>query len=186
MTTTSILTVTPAAAVPATRPRIRAGADAPVPGAVGAPTLGASIGMRRVVRVLPRPRADDRTGDDRQAVIGDPPTSATPPADPLPGEAPGGSEAEDQDLSARRMADTALLGLAAILIVAFLWMCTGKDDLSTPLLIAMSWSWHALAAAAIAAAMISLWQLVRATSWTVRLVFAGILLLNWVLESLFG
>jgi hypothetical protein len=92
----------------------------------------------------------------------------------------------DQELSARRMVDTAMLVIPLILAAAFFWMCTGKDDLSDPFLILYSWMWHALGVTAVSAAAYAVWQLVRRTSWTVRAVFVGIMLLNWALTTLFG
>jgi hypothetical protein len=107
-------------------------------------------------------------------------------SDANPSPSPSETTSDDQILVSRRMADKALFGLSAVLLAAFLWMCAGNDDLTSPLLIVSSWMVHALAIAVIAAMVVGLGYMVLRTPWTVRIVFVGILILNWVLKTLLG
>jgi hypothetical protein len=99
---------------------------------------------------------------------------------------PAGTTQEDQDIASVIMVDKALLGLSVVLLAAFLWMIAGKDDLSNPYLIVSSWAWHASGMTVVAVLVYAAWQLVRWTSWTVRMVFVGIMLLNWILTTWLG
>jgi len=93
---------------------------------------------------------------------------------------------DDPDASSARMVDLTLFGLFVIIMAAFFWMIAGHDDLSTPFLVASSWLWHALGTTVIAMMAYGAWQLVRRTSWTVRIVFLGIMILNWILTAWLG
>jgi hypothetical protein len=160
--------------------------SAPPLGAASAPSARPAIGIHRPGRRRSAGRAGDPVIHEARAVVSATPVMGPQPAVSLPRQSPAGAAAEDPELASLRMVDHALIGLAAVLLAAFFWMCAGKDDLSNPLLILSSWTWHALAVTVIAAMAATVWQLVRRTSWTVRMVFAGILLLNWVLTTLFG
>jgi hypothetical protein len=187
MTTSSTLTVDTTAALATPRHRRRTTAScARSAVADAAPTRRMASRTQRAERCPSGRGAGDQAGDAAQAVIADASAFVPPPAGTRPAAAPGAGGREDADLPALRRVDHALLGLAVIVIASFLWMCAGSDDLSSPLRIALSWTWHAVAAAAIAAAVLTIWQLVRWSSWTVRLVAVGIVLLDWALKSLFG
>jgi hypothetical protein len=187
MTTCPTLPVATTDAIPTTPHRGRTSASSSPAVAASAATARRSPSrMQREERCPPGRGAGDRDSDDKYALIGDAPVGVTPPADTRLVAAPGASAREDQDLPAQRRVDHALLGLVVIVLASFLWMCAGKDDLSSPYRIALSWTWHAVAAMTIAAALITIWQLVRWTSWTVRIVAVGIVLLDWALKSLFG
>jgi hypothetical protein len=171
---------------PARTRTTRSGSTAPEFRAGETPIQRIFLGVDRPSPDQRSQRVDDRHDRDHGSGIGTEPLAGMRRRDMSVVVEAAATAGDGEDASSVRRVDLALLGIAVVVMTAFVWMIAGNDDLSSPFRVATSWLWHVVETSVIAVMAYGAWQLVRSTPWTVRIVAVGILILNWILTAWLG
>jgi len=90
------------------------------------------------------------------------------------------SSNEDSAFPFLRTVSGQLFALSTITFAAFLWMCTGNDDVSNPFLILVTWMTYMFKTSIIFTVSAMVWVVWSKASWPLRISALSLLLLNGV------